>query len=103
MGTHVKLINIFETLPMMSAKREGVKYDHEPINIYSRAQVVCKIYSIPLRSYLETLNFVPNPAIFSQQLYFCYLFYQFTLSLNILTKLSGQVAIQNVNKLSTEL
>ena len=43
----------------------------------------CKIYSEPLWSYSEPLNFVPNPALFnSQQLYFCYLFYQFTLSLS---------------------
>ena len=73
---------------------EGGRYDHEPINIYSGAQVVCKIYSEPLWSYSEPFNFVPNPALFCQPLYFCYLIYQFTLGLNNFTKLSRRCAIQ---------
>ena len=44
--------------------------------IFWRAQVVWKILSEPLGSYSETLNFVPNLALFSQQLYVCYLLYQ---------------------------
>ena len=46
--------------------REGGKYDPELTNIYSWAQVVCKIYSKPLWPYSEPLNFFPNPALFRQ-------------------------------------
>ena len=37
---------------------------HEKINIYSGAQVVCKIYSKPFWTYSKPLNFVPDPALF---------------------------------------
>ena len=46
------------------------------------------------RIFSESLNLVPNPAIFSQ--HFFYLFYQFILSLNNFTKLSHRDAIQEM-------
>ena len=65
-------------------------------NIYSGAQAVCKIYSEPLGSYSEPLNFVPNPAIFSQKFYVFCLFNQFSHSLNNFTKF---ISTGNVIKL----
>ena len=47
--------------------REGGRFDHEPLYIYSGAQVVYNFYSEPLGSYSEPRNLVPNQAIFSQQ------------------------------------
>ena len=41
--------------------RTGGRYDHEPINVYSGAQVVCKIYSVPLLFYSEPLILSSEP------------------------------------------
>ena len=83
---HFSIFTMFIIMPAWS--RGGGRYDHELIKIYSGAQVVLKIYSEPLWSYSEPLNFIPNPALFSQQLYFCFLiclnnFTKFTWNVNL--------------------
>ena len=41
-------INSDAQLSTVGCRREGGRYDHEPIDIYSGAQIVFKIYSEPL-------------------------------------------------------
>ena len=71
------------TAIMYYTTRKGGRYDHEPINIYSEAQIVSNFYCEPLGYYSEPVNLVSNPAT----AFFIFFIYQFTHSLNNFTKL----------------